>query len=87
MRRESISSFIYTNMSGYIGIERDDIITSISKEIMATGVKEKDAYHTASAIYAGCDYFISTDSRLLKYRTDKIKLVNPVEFVAEMEGE
>ena len=54
---------------------------------MATGVKEKDAYHVASAIYAGCEYFISTDIRLLKYKSEKIRLVTPIEFVTETEGE
>ena len=49
-------------------------------------MKYKDAYHVASAIIAGCDYLISTDKRLLKYKNDKIKLVNPIEFVGEMEG-
>ena len=57
----------------------------MAKEIIAMGVKYKDAYHIASAILAQCDYFISTDKRLLKYKTDKIKPVNPVEFVSEME--
>jgi predicted nucleic acid-binding protein len=54
---------------------------------MKTGVKEKDAYHVASAIYSNCDYFISTDIRLLKYKTDKIRMVTPIEFITETEGE
>ncbi len=36
--------------------------------------------------FSGCEYFISTDKRLLKYKSNKIKLVTPVEFVIEMEG-
>ena len=32
-------------------------------------------------------YYISTDKRLLKYKTDKIILMTPVEFVFEMEDE
>ena len=54
---------------------------------MQTGVKFKDACHVASAIYAGCDYFISTDKRLLKYKTDEIKMVTPIEFVSETESD
>jgi predicted nucleic acid-binding protein len=54
---------------------------------MGMGAKEKDAYHVASAIYAKCEYFISTDIRLLKCKTDKIKMVTPIEFVVETEGE
>lgn len=38
-------------------------------------------------IYAGCDYFISTDMRLLKYNTHEIKMVTPIEFITETEGD
>ena len=27
-----------------------------------------------------CDYFITTDDRILKYRSEKIKIVGPREF-------
>ncbi len=54
---------------------------------MKSGVKEKDAYHVASAIYAECDYFISTDNRLLKYKSDKIKIVSPVEYITNKEDD
>ena len=87
MRRASITAFIEANMKGYVGVERDGVVAPMAAEIMATGVKEKDAFHTASAIYAGCAYLISTDARLLKYRDPRIKLVDPIAFVSEMEGE
>ncbi len=74
-------------MNGYVGPERAEIIKPMAEKIMEKGVKEKDAYHVASAIYAKCDYFISTDVRLLKYKTDRIKLVTPIEFIMETEEE
>ena len=40
-----------------------------------------DASHLACAIISGCDYFITTDKRLLKYKTDEIKVINPVDFI------
>jgi len=86
-RREPIMEFIRDNLSEYIGEERSDIIESAAAEIMKTGVKYKDAAHVASAIYAGCDYFISTDKRLLKYKSDSVKIVNPIVFISEIEGE
>ena len=46
-----------------------------------------DFMHKNTFAYAGCEYFISTDIRLLKYRSDEIKLVTPIEFVTEMESE
>ena len=47
---------------------------------MKTGIKFKDACHIACAIMGKADYLISTDNRLLKYKTDEIKLINPFEF-------
>ncbi len=87
MRRRAIFRFIRENMKAYVGLERDNILSLKAAEIMSKGIKEKDAFHLASAIYAGCEYFISTDIRLLKYKTDEIKMVTPVEFIMEMEGE
>lgn len=85
MRRDAIFSFIDRNVSAYVGLERKAEIESRAQKIQATGVKFKDACHVASAIFAGCSYFISTDKRLLKYKTDEIKMVTPIEFLAEVE--
>ena len=82
---KTIKDFINRNISGYVGDERDTEVSVIAERIMATNVKQQDAYHVASAIYAGCAYFITTDVRLLKFQTDEIKLVNPIEFITEME--
>lgn len=54
---------------------------------METGIKYKDACHVASAILAECSYFLTTDKRLLKYKDEKIKIMNPIDFLREMEGQ
>ena len=54
---------------------------------MRTGIKYADACHVACAILAGCESFITTDKRLLKYQTDEIRMLNPVNFVSEWEEE
>ena len=87
MRRRAIMQFVDTHTAAYVGLERKGEIESMAAEIMNTGVKFKDACHVASAIYAKCKYFISTDKRLLKYQTDRIRLVTPIEFIAETEDE
>ena len=87
MRRKSISQFMKDNIKGYVGFERENVISPMAEKLMEKGVKEKDAYHLASAIYAGCEYFISTDIRLLKHKSTEIKLVSPVEFITETEEE
>jgi predicted nucleic acid-binding protein len=49
------------------------------------GFKTKDALHLACAQGGGCEYFLSTDDRLLRCgsRLTGIKVVNPVVFVKE----
>ena len=86
MRKRTIFDFLASNMKEYVGSERSDVLKTKIVELMRAGIKEKDATHLASAIYAGCDYFISTDIRLLKHKTDEIRLVTPVAFVMELEG-
>jgi predicted nucleic acid-binding protein len=48
---------------------------------MATGIKHKDAIHLATAILAEADYFVSTDRRVLKYLSARVKTINPIEFL------
>ena len=45
----------------------------------------KDAYHVACAIDSSCDYFLTTDNRLLKYHTNEILMLNPIDFVRRLE--
>ena len=85
MRRAAIIEFIDENAAIYVSIERQREIERQAADIMKTGVKFKDACHVSSALFAHCEYFISTDKRLLKYPTTAIKLVNPIEFIMEME--
>ena len=54
---------------------------------MKTGIKMKDAYHIACAIHSRCDYFLTTDDRLLKYHTNEIQMLNPIDFIRRLEGD
>ncbi len=87
IRKSAINEFIETNTSEYVGSDRAEEIREKSLSIIETGVKPKDAQHIASAIAAGCDYFLSTDDRLLKYETNEITLMNPVDFIKDVEDE
>ena len=87
MRKKAIVDYIRHNIKGYVGSERADKLSQKAQEIMSTNVKEYAAYHVAAAIYAGCEYFISVDKRLLKYKTDEIIIVSPIEFIAVTETE
>ena len=62
----------------------DDIL-SLGQKIMKHGIKAKDALHIACAVTSGCDYFITTDGRLTNKNIDGINIINPIDFVREME--
>ena len=86
-KRMAISEFLRKNSAEYIDIDKMDIIKSKAEEIMKTGIKMKDAYHVACALYSSCDYFLSTDDRLLKYKTSEIQMLNPIDFIRRWEGD
>jgi len=65
--------------------DKDPRLDPFIKEAISSGVKDVDSAHVAAAIVAGCDYFITTDGRILKYRTDRIKIVTPIQFLTENE--
>jgi len=51
------------------------------REIRSTGIKDADALHIACAIEAKCDYMITVDKRMLKYRSENIIMCDPVDFL------
>ena len=60
------------------------------QELKALGFRPLDAYHLACAETATCDYFLTTDDKLLKRSKLYQKLVavavlNPLTFVTEVE--
>jgi len=85
--RTHILTYIYENTTWYIDFDKKKQLDAIAAEVMNKGIKSMDAAHIACAILAGCDYFISTDKRLLKYKASKIKLVNPLVFAKLWEDE
>ena len=79
-RRDTISDF-FNNAVEYVGAENNDEILEIAKKIQATGVKTADSCHVACAEFANCDYFLTTDDRILKYKSDKVTILNPIQFI------
>ena len=78
--RKLITKFLdYADV--YIAKDTLKDVLALATEIMNTGVKYMDAAHVACAILTGCDYFITTDKRLLKYKSEKIDIINPVDFI------
>ena len=56
---------------------------SQANRIKGKGEASKDALHVACAMSTGCEYFFTTDDRVIKKlkTLDGIKVTNPVEFV------
>ncbi len=59
-----------------VDIDDSQSIIERAKQLLAIGVKSKDALHVASAIEGEADYFVTTDDRLLK------KLITATDIVA-----
>lgn len=85
-KKNIIDSFMNDYSDVYIGKQLEERLSQMVDEIEATGVKSADATHIACAILAECDYMLTTDDRLLRYKNEKIKIVNPTEFVAIIGG-
>lgn len=83
--KQAIINFVNNYSEVYVTSKNKTEIEKLADEIQLTGVKNMDALHVACAIFANADYFLTTDDRLLKYTTNKIKIMNPVTFVNETE--
>lgn len=83
-RKKSISEF-FEKAAVYVGDNQKDIVLKKVCEIIKTGVKAEDAEHVACAIMGEADMFLTTDKRLLKFKTDEIRMMNPLDFVKELE--
>ena len=83
-RRNAINDF-FRNAKFYVDYSRFENVEKNAMEIMGSGVKEKDALHIACAIEGKCEYFITTDWRVLKYLSPQIKICDPINFLLELE--
>ena len=85
MAKDYNLDFMQKYHAEYVGIEKLESIQPLIGEIMAKGIKPADATHIACAITAGCDYLITTDDRMLKFKDERIKIITPTDMVYIME--
>ncbi|GBU21146.1 hypothetical protein R80B4_01035 [Fibrobacteres bacterium R8-0-B4] len=64
-----------------IDIIESEHVIAMAKDIMKKGIKPKDAIHLACAIEAKCDYFITTDCKILNKSVSNINIINPIDFI------
>ena len=88
MKRDAIKEYQEQHNTSYVPIERRERLQQKIAEIMEFNIAYKDATHAACAIYAGCDYLLTTDTRFQKrYKGEEILILNPLEFVQLAEEE
>lgn len=73
-----------TIASLYIEKETEDIILFAEKLVLKK-IKTYDALHISCAVAAHCEYYLTTDKKLLNTPIQEIKIVSPIVFVNEME--
>ena len=55
-------------------------IDALAKQL-AQSLNAYDAVHIACAIAANCDYFLTTDNKILQLKDARIITINPVDFL------
>jgi predicted nucleic acid-binding protein len=79
VRRNTIGRF-FRYASSYIEAS-EEVVQTAERLVGRQGLSDKDALHVACAIAGACDWFLSTDDRLLRLKDDRIKMMNPTEFL------
>ena len=78
IRKTVISDFLqYANEY----VNKSDEVMMMANEFSQKGLKTKDASHLACAIYAKCDYLITTDDKFLRHKDERICIINPIDFL------
>mgnify|MGYP000942754935 FL=1 len=75
----------WKSLASEIIMQNEEII-KFAERLNAMGIKSKDALHVACAVFSDCDYFITTDRKLLSLKIKEIKISSPIDFAIEMEG-
>jgi len=83
-RRDSIFNW---KEIAVLDCDEDDEIILLAEEFASKGLKAKDSLHIACAIRGKCQYFITTDNKLLNKHLDQISIVNPVDFIRILESD
>ncbi len=87
MRRAIIRGFLDDNAVVYLDeTQYKNEVEKLAETIKEAGIKPADAIHTACAILLHCDFFLTTDDRLLKYKSDQIEMIDPIGLIKRIGG-
>jgi predicted nucleic acid-binding protein len=80
-QRECIADFLQ-NAVDFVDYDKADAVEKRAENIMKSNIKHKDAIHISCAVESGCEYFITTDDKVLsKYKNIDITVIDPVNFI------
>jgi len=70
-------------------LRENEEILKRARQLTQFELKAKDGLHIACALHAKCEYFITTDDKILNkdHLIDGIKVLNPVQMLNVMEEE
>jgi predicted nucleic acid-binding protein len=74
-------AFLYWKNVAVVDIDPMAEILDKGKDFSQKNIKRKDALHIACAIKAECEYFLTTNSKILNKNIPEIKLINPLDFL------
>lgn len=76
----------WKTIASFCILEETEEILLTAESLTSKGIKTYDALHISCAMAAHCEYYITTDKKLLNAQVTGIKIVSPIVFVNEMEG-
>ncbi len=67
-------------------IDENEHIIKNAKKFRQVGLKTKDSLHIACAVFAKCDYFLTTDDKILSKSglVNEVKITDPIGFIKEV---
>jgi len=66
-------------------VPESEKVIALANDIMKKKIKPKDSLHLACAIEAKCNYFITTDGKILNKSIENITIFNPVDYIRKIE--
>jgi predicted nucleic acid-binding protein len=79
-----LSIFEFSGKAKFCVIENHDVLLKANK-IIKDGIKPLDALNLSCAIVAKVDFFVTVDDGILKYKTNEIKIFDPIMFIKHWE--
>ena len=68
-----------------VDIDESEKVIAFANEISKKNIRPKDSLHLACAIEAECNYFITTDRKILNKPIKMITVIDPIDFIKTIE--